>query len=126
MNRSLLTVLAGVCLLLPGQIALGADKHIPTPENQECAECHADQAKVWFDGKHGLMNVKCIVCHGATDKNFTTQPGLAACRGCHADEVAQAQRARTKADKGCFPCHDYHALTVSGTFAKPYHAKGGK
>lgn len=124
--KPLLTIVMGLCLLLQGQIALGAGTHPPTPGNEECAECHADQEKVWFNGKHGLMNVKCIVCHGATDKNFTKQPGLAACRGCHADQVSQAQQAKTKTGKSCFPCHDHHALTVQGTFAKPYHAKGGK
>jgi hypothetical protein len=121
-----LLILTGVCLLFPAQIALGAGTHPPTPENQDCAECHTDQEKVWFDGKHGLMNVKCIVCHGATDKNFASQPKIASCRGCHADQVAQAQKAKNKKEQGCFPCHDHHALTVSGTFAKPYHAKGGK
>ena len=24
----------------------------------------------WQDGKHGVMGVKCVVCHGSTDKNF--------------------------------------------------------
>jgi hypothetical protein len=125
MNR--LIVLIGLCLLMQPQAVLAAaGKHPATPENQECGECHADQEKIWFDGKHGLMNVKCIVCHGATDKNFTNRPGLAACRGCHADEVAQAQQAKKKEGKSCFSCHDHHALTVTAAFAKPYHAKGGK
>ena len=124
--KRLLLALTGLGLLFGVPPVLAAGKHPPTQENQECVECHSDQEKVWFDGKHGLMNVKCIVCHGASDKNFTRRPAIAACRGCHADEVAQAQRAKTKADKGCFPCHDHHALTVAGTFAKPYHARGGK
>lgn len=122
-----LFVLIGLCLLIQAQAAWGATKkHPATPEEQECGECHAEQEKVWFNGKHGLMNVKCIACHGATDQNFTVTPGSAACRGCHADEVAQAAKAKGKKEKSCFSCHDRHALTAEGGPAKPYHAKGGK
>ena len=125
MNR--LIVLIGLCLLMQPQAVLGAaGKHPATPENQECGECHAGQEKTWFNGKHGLMGVKCIVCHGATDQNFTSKPGIAACLGCHADQVAQARKAGKKEGKSCFPCHDQHALTVQGGSAGPYHAKGGK
>ncbi|MFH1021177.1 MAG: multiheme c-type cytochrome, partial [Pseudomonadota bacterium] len=63
MNR--LIVLIGLCLLMQPQAVLGAaGQHPATPENQECGECHAGQEKTWFNGKHGLMGVKCIVCHG--------------------------------------------------------------
>jgi hypothetical protein len=122
-----LLILLGLGLLMQPQAVLGAAKQHPaTPENQECIECHEDQEKIWFNGKHGLMGVKCIVCHGATEKNFTASPGLTACRGCHADQVSQALKAKGKADKSCFPCHDHHAVTVQGGAAKPYHAQGGK
>ncbi|PKN16766.1 MAG: hypothetical protein CVU68_11225, partial [Deltaproteobacteria bacterium HGW-Deltaproteobacteria-3] len=47
------------------------------------------------------MNVKCIVCHGSTEKNFTASPGLGACRGCHAEQVAQAQKSKGKEGKSC-------------------------
>jgi len=125
MNRLILLIC--LCLLMQPQALLGAmGQHPATPENQECGECHADQEKSWFNGKHGLMGVKCIVCHGSTDKNFTANPGLAACRGCHAEEVSQAMKAKGKAEKSCFPCHDRHALTVQSGSAKPYHAQGGK
>ncbi|MBA3003106.1 MAG: hypothetical protein FP813_04545 [Desulfurivibrio sp.] len=122
-----LLVLISLFLLMQSQVVLGAaGKHPATPENQECGECHADQEKVWFDGKHGLMGVKCIVCHGSTDKNFTASPGLGACRGCHAQQVSQALKAKGKEEKRCFPCHDPHAVTVQGESAKPYHVQGGK
>jgi hypothetical protein len=122
-----LIVLIGLCLLMQPQAVLAAaGKHPATPENQECGECHGDQEKVWFDGKHGLMNVKCIACHGSTDKDFAAKPGRASCRGCHGDQVAQAMKSKGKEGKNCFPCHDPHALTVQGVSAKPYHAQGGK
>ncbi|OGQ99238.1 MAG: hypothetical protein A2505_05835 [Deltaproteobacteria bacterium RIFOXYD12_FULL_55_16] len=120
-------ILLGLCLLMQPQAVLGAEKkHPATQENQECVECHSDQEKPWFNGKHGLMGVKCIVCHGATDRNFFPSPRIEACRGCHADQVAQAMKAKGKTEKSCFFCHDRHALTVQAESAKPYHAKGGK
>ena len=122
-----LTVLIGLCLLILPQAGLAADKkHIATPESRECSECHVGQTEVWFNGAHGLMGVKCIVCHGSTDKNFAASPGLAACRGCHGEQVVQALKNPAKEGKSCFPCHDHHALTVTAAPAKPYHAKGGK
>ena len=69
---------------------------------------------------------QCIACHGSTDKDFTAKPGPAACRGCHADQVAQARKSKGKEGKNCFPCHDPHALTVKSGMAKPYHAQGGR
>jgi len=123
-----LLVIIGLGLLIQAQTVQGAAaiKHPDTPADLDCIECHADQERVWFNGKHGLMGVKCIVCHGSTDQNFATKPTLAACRGCHADEVAQAGKAKGKTDKSCFPCHDRHSLTVKDGSAKPYHVKGGK
>lgn len=122
-----LIVLMGLCLLMQPQAVLAeAGKHPAIPGSQECGECHGDQEKAWFDGKHGLMNVKCIVCHGSTEKNFTASPGLGACRGCHAEQVAQAQKSKGKEGKSCFPCHDPHAVTVQGGAATPYHTQGGK
>lgn len=126
MNRLLFIILTGCCLLLQPQVAAAAKQHPAVPAEQDCAECHASQEKVWFDGKHGLMNVKCIACHGATDKNFTNKPGVASCRGCHADQVAQAQKAKGKEGKNCFPCHVVHALTAKSGATGLYHAKGGK
>ena len=126
MNRLLPIILTGCCLLFQAQVASAAKLHPVVPAEQDCAECHGDQEKVWFDGKHGLMNVKCIICHGATDKNFTNKPGIAACRGCHAEQVTQAQKSKNKEGKSCFTCHEGHALTAKGSATGSYHAKGGK
>ena len=100
--------------------------HIVTSVDQECSECHADQATVWFASKHGLMGVKCVVCHGSTDNTFLRQPGLPQCRGCHGEEVEQVRRKVQPAEKTCFPCHDHHSLSVKVLPKAPFHANGGK
>lgn len=127
MKRTL-TVLLGLALIIQAQTALGAEnkQHPAIPGEQDCSECHTGQEKAWFAGKHGLMGVKCIVCHGSTEKNFTSNPGLAACRGCHADQVAQVMKGRGKETKKCVTCHDRHELTVKSGTVNPYHAQGDK
>ena len=56
-----------------------------------CDVCHQDVTpavyKNWYNSDHGMMNVKCFVCHGSTGDDFSTKPGLDRCVGCHADHV---------------------------------------
>lgn len=117
--------LAGVALALaalimvPAMAAWAGGKHIKT-DGQDCAECHDAQAKVWFENKHGLMNVKCVICHGSTEQNFTVSPDIYKCRGCHAEQVTQAVELLGEKKASCMVCHDPHAVTVS------FHSKGGK
>jgi len=123
-----LLVLFALCLFVwpPAALSAPAKGHPVPSQGQDCVECHGSQEKAWLNGKHGLMTVKCIVCHGSTEENFARVPGLAACRGCHADEVAQAAKAKGKEEKNCFSCHDRHSLTVAKKSGKAYHSKGGK
>ena len=122
-----LLVLIGLMILILPTVGGAKEKtHVAVPEDQECSECHVDQTTVWFNGKHGLMNVKCIVCHSSPDKNFTPQPGITRCRGCHGEEVDQVQKKTAKAEKACFPCHDHHSLAVKIAPKSPFHASGGK
>lgn len=116
-------------LLLPPAAAVAIAKentHMPAPEDQDCAECHADQGTAWYNGKHGLMDVKCVVCHGSLEKNFTASPDNTRCRGCHGEQVDQVKKKTAKAEKTCFPCHDHHTLAVQTAPKTPFHALGGK
>ncbi len=122
MNRLIVFLLV---FLLPAAAGLaGEKKHIET-EGQECSECHADQAQAWLSGTHGIMNVKCVVCHGSTEGAFVAKPGDLRCRGCHGELVAQAMKMKSPQEKNCFPCHDHHTLTVKPGTKTPFHAKGG-
>src|SRR5574341_789639 len=54
-------------VLLPVLAPAAAKTHMKT-DGQDCAECHSVQEQVWLGGKHGLMNVKCVVCHGSPEE----------------------------------------------------------
>jgi len=126
MNFILVLLSVFILAQTPGAMAK-TRTHIATPDDQECSECHVDQASVWFNGKHGLMNVKCIVCHGSTDKNFMAKPDVAQCIGCHGEEVEQVRMKTAQAEKTCFPCHDHHSLSIKNPPAKQFHVvTGGK
>lgn len=107
-------------LALPVAVIAKEKKHMKTPEDQECYECHGTQAQVWQDGKHGLMNVKCVVCHGSTDKNFVLKPDIYRCRGCHGEQVKDVENKLPPKLRNCFLCHDHHSVTTG------FHMKGGK
>lgn len=115
-------------LMLPN-LALAADKHPAAPGDQECIECHAAQAEVWLSGKHGLMTVKCVVCHGDPETNFVTQPAMVRCRGCHGDQVQDVEKRRAANEQSCFLCHDHHSVaptTAAATNNKGFHKGGAK
>jgi hypothetical protein len=84
---------------------------------QDCAECHASATpavvRSWEGSAHGTAMVKCLVCHGSTGKDFTRAPPAARCAGCHAAEAAAPAPARA-GPRGCFSCHEPHALTAEG------------
>lgn len=105
---------------LPVTVIAKEKKHIKTPEDQECYECHGNQMQVWQDGKHGLMNVKCVVCHGSTDKNLVAKPDIYRCRGCHGEKVKDVENKLPQKVRSCFLCHEHHSVTMK------FHQEGGK
>lgn len=84
---------------------------------RDCAECHASATpavvRAWEGSPHGTAMVKCLVCHGSTGKDFTRAPPAARCAGCHAAEAATPAPSRA-GPRGCFSCHEPHALTATG------------
>lgn len=117
-------LVALVALVLP-IAAIAADKTHKEGLDQDCAECHGDQEKVWLSGKHGLMGVKCVVCHGAPEVNFTAEPGLDRCIGCHADEVADVRKKMASKEQSCFSCHEHHTAAVKDSAKSGFHGGGG-
>ena len=116
-------VALAICLLpwLPGAglpVASAADAVAdPHPELDEkeamidCVTCHAEMTPEvfaeWYAGAHGLMNVKCFVCHGSLD-DFRAAPGTAACISCHSEYLESAPARGGTMD--CFQCHPGHLL----------------
>jgi len=115
-------------LVVPALASGAAKKHPREAVGQECTECHTDQEKIWEAGKHGLMGVKCVVCHGSPEKNFAPKPALTRCRGCHSDQVGQVEKARNPKERTCFRCHDHHSVAASEAAVKQssgFHRQGG-
>ena len=112
-------------LVLPGMLSAKTGTHIAIQENQECSECHLVQQKAWFESQHGLMNVKCMVCHGSKEGNFDASKDNKLCLGCHSEQVEQAKKSPSAGVKHCYSCHDHHSLAVKNPPAKPVHSKQG-
>lgn len=106
-------------LAFPVTVVSKEKRHIKT-DDRECSECHVSEAQKWEEGKHGLMNVKCVVCHGSTDKNFEAAPGIIRCRGCHYDKVADVQKRLPPKIRQCSLCHALHSVKSK------FHSEGGK
>jgi hypothetical protein len=115
-----------VALVLPTAAFAAGKTHLKT-DGQECSECHGKQEQVWLEGKHGLMNVKCVVCHGSPEENFAARPGLARCRGCHGEQVADVEKRLPAKNRSCFSCHDNHAVSLKDAASGKagFHGRGG-
>jgi hypothetical protein len=94
----------------------------PNPSADACETCHRQATpevfREWEGGPHGLVLVKCFVCHGSTGKDFTAAPDTRRCQGCHPAEAAAAVAAHAAtgapAQSGCFSCHAPHTLAAAG------------
>ena len=94
-----------------------AAKHLDAPEKYaDCVECHTKVTpKVtqdWKESKHGVMLVKCVVCHGQPDGKgsipFAAQPdAMNICVRCH-DPSIQRMVAKYGEKPNCNSCHPYH------------------
>jgi Cytochrome c554 and c-prime len=122
----LVAILVALLLFAAGPLAsappgAGAAPHPSVDEADSCEACHAELTpkpfQLWFEGRHGLMGVKCVVCHGSVGSGFTRKPKADRCGGCHGEKAA-AMSAPFFKGKGCFSCHHPHSLN-------PHTAIGG-
>jgi hypothetical protein len=92
-------------------------EHLVIPDSiTDCYACHAKMtpklAHDWYQSKHGLMLVKCFVCHGQPDGMgsipFTAYPDQrTVCRKCH-DPAIQHAEENFGVDLDCNRCHPFH------------------
>lgn len=97
--------------------------HLDVPgEYADCVTCHAKTTpKVtqdWKESKHGVMLVKCVVCHGEPDGKgsipFEANPDpTLICSRCH-DPAMQRMVAKFGEDLQCNSCHPYHQNPMHG------------
>jgi formate-dependent nitrite reductase cytochrome c552 subunit len=128
--------LVPLALLLAAPPGLAGDERHPAVgadvAPDACITCHAERTprivKEWESGQHGLVLVKCFVCHGSTGKDFTEHAGVARCGACHDAEVASLAPVRAKfgakakaAD--CFSCHEPHTLAAREGGESPHGAQ---
>lgn len=99
-------------LAIPVAVAAKEIKHINIPAEAACSECHGDQAQAWENSKHGLIGVKCVVCHGAPGVNFVVKAGVERCRPCHSEQTGDVAKKLPPKMRDCFVCHDAHTLAV--------------
>ena len=99
-----------ILIFIPALSAAGTKKHPSVPADQACEDCHDKQAQVWQDSQHGLMGVKCVVCHGDPNKNFVAKPGPERCEGCHSGQVEGTAAGHKMKKRICWTCHDGHSL----------------
>jgi hypothetical protein len=124
MHRSVLWIAAAILGLAPlpeGGIsrhalpahAAPADEHPEVETWKSCEDCHAaetpEEFQEWLAGRHGLNNVKCVVCHGSVGEDFVLRPAPDRCQGCHGQKL-DSMRAPFMKGKTCFSCHPPHRL----------------
>lgn len=96
---------------IPSGNAMQDEKHPDVDFSVSCLECHQETtpeiAAEWENGRHGLVNVGCFVCHGDGEVEFYAKPTSLNCIGCHsANDVDFSKSEATS----CFSCHDGHDL----------------
>jgi hypothetical protein len=111
----------GVGLLLGSISATSANaagiKHlIPTDDAYDCYACHKIAtpkiAQNWYESKHGVVLMKCFVCHGQPDGKgsvpWRVNPDpKAVCQKCH-DPAMKRMEAKFGLKPDCVKCHPFH------------------
>ena len=96
-----------------GEVKSGIDVKL------ECLNCHVGLTPTivdeWTESKHGLVNVKCYVCHGTHEKGFDSddfiaKPQKERCRSCHAEQVKTLSESKMS-DVACNTCHPVHQFS---------------
>lgn len=89
-------------------------RHPEVGGGETCVSCHQELTPEvvdeWYASRHGVNNVKCFVCHGATDESFRLHPQPERCRACHGRQV-ESLAAPAMEGKDCFSCHPPHLLS---------------
>lgn len=92
-------------------------EHLKSPDSaSDCYECHVKAtpkvAQDWYESKHGVMLVKCFVCHGQPDGKgsvpYAVNPDVnTTCRKCH-DPSIKMMEAKYGLELDCNTCHPFH------------------
>ena len=107
--------------------------HLESPDDTaDCFECHLKAtpkiAQDWYESKHGVILVKCFVCHGQPDGKgsvpYAVDPDVnATCRKCHDPSINRMEH--TYGLKlNCNKCHPFHQNSLHHkAYVKPIAKK---
>ena len=130
----LIAVIVGAAFLVAGfflylnyafpPVRCEAFNHLEAPEKYaDCQGCHAkvtpQVAQDWFESKHGMVLVKCFVCHGQPDGKgaipFMAKPDVKdICARCHAPAM-ERMYAKFGQNLDCNTCHPRHQNPMHGS-----------
>jgi len=98
-------------------VSAASIKHLKAPDDAaDCYECHKKVtprvAQNWYESKHGVMLMKCFVCHGQPDGKgsipFMVVPEpKAVCRKCHEPAMIRMEK-KFGIEPDCYKCHIFH------------------
>lgn len=108
-------------------------KHLDSPDAAaDCFACHVKAtpkiAQDWYESKHGVVLVKCFVCHGQPDGKgsvpYALNPDVnATCRKCHDTSIREMEH-KYGLDLKCSSCHPYHQNSLHHkAYTKPISKK---
>lgn len=97
-------------------------EHLTDKSNMagDCYACHVKttpkDAQDWYESKHGVLLVKCFVCHGQPDGKgavkFAKDPDPdTVCRKCH-DPAIKRMEAKFGLRPQCNDCHPHHQNSI--------------
>ncbi len=96
-------------------------EHLKSPESlSDCYTCHIKAtpkvAQNWYESKHGIMLVKCFVCHGQPDGNgsipYAVKPDVDfTCRKCHEPSIKTMEE-KYGLEPVCNDCHSFHSNSL--------------
>ena len=115
------------------EVRCEAAKHLESPDTAaDCFECHIKAtpkiSQDWYESKHGVMLVKCFVCHGQPDGKgsvpYALDPDVQfTCGKCH-DPSMKKMEAKYGLELNCNNCHPFHQNSLHHeAYVKPIAKK---
>jgi len=115
------------------EVRCDAAKHLDSPDSAaDCFTCHLKAtpkvAQDWYESKHGVVLVKCFVCHGQPDGKgslpYAVSPDVdMTCRKCH-DTSIRNMEAKYGLQLKCVECHPFHQNSLHHkAYVKPISKK---
>jgi hypothetical protein len=112
------TILIAASLILwISSAGAGPIKHLIAPDSAaDCYECHKKATPIiaenWYESKHGVVLMKCFVCHGQPDGKGSVPWAVvpspkAVCQKCH-DPAMKRMEKKFGLEPDCYTCHPFH------------------